>query len=152
MYKRTTCRGQEGAHLFKCRNIVLSDNLHLLSLFRLLHVMACISVQCLQQFCVCYKSGSTHMYSMCCRVFIHHIKSWCWEVVHCIAVDTVLVTTCKECAGNGWLWLLDMCHILQMCSLYVRILLVKYETLHSAWLILDHQYEDYYFIFYMHDK
>ena len=58
-----------------------------------------------------------------------------------VAVDNMfLVTTCKEGAGNGLLWLLGMCHILQMCSLHVRILLVKLKTLHSAWFILGHHF------------
>lgn len=118
----------------------MSDVLHHLLHLGLFCLMACTSVQCLQHFCVCRESGSMHLNSVCCRVFIHHIESRCWKVVvHSIAVDIMfLVTTRKEGTQNGLLCLLGMCHILQMCSLHVRILLVKVKTLHSAWFSLGH--------------
>jgi hypothetical protein len=90
--------------------------------------------------------------SVRCRVFIHHVESRCWKVVvHTVAVDMIfLVTTRKEGAGSGLLWLLGMFHILQMCSLHVRILLVKLKTLHSVWFILGHLHSvHYYDIFYL---
>lgn len=80
------------------------------------------------------------------------LESSCWKVVvHSVAVDIMfLVTTCKEGAGNGLLLLLGMCHILQMCSLHVGILLVKLKALHSAWFILGHLHcVHYYYTFYL---
>jgi len=101
-------------------------------------------MQCLLQFWICCESGSLHLNSVCCRVFIRHVESRCWKVVvHSVAVDMIfLVTTCKEGAGNGLLWLLG---ILQMCSLHVRILLVKLKTLHSVWFILGHPHSVHYY-------
>jgi hypothetical protein len=113
--------------------------LHHLSLVELFRVMPCTSAQCLRQFCVCCEPGSMLLNSVCCRVFICHVESRCWKVVvHLIAVDIMfLLTTCNEGAVNGWCWLLGMCHILQMCSLCVRILLVKLKTLRPVFYILD---------------
>jgi hypothetical protein len=91
-----------------------------------------------------------HLNAVCCRVCIHRAESRCWKVVvHSIAVDIMfLVTTCNEGTGNGLL--LGMCHILQMCSLHVRILMVKLKTLHSAWFILGHLHcVHYYDTFYL---
>jgi hypothetical protein len=95
---------------------------------------------------------SMHLNSLCFRVFIHHVESRCWKiVVLSVAVDIMfLVTTCKEGAGNVLLWLLGVCCILQMCSLHVRILLVKLKKLYSAWFILGHLHcVHYYDTFYL---
>jgi len=145
MYKKRTLRiiikilQDRKVHICSSAGTLLWHVLHHLSLLGLFCLMACTSVQCLLHFCVCCESGSMHLNSMCCRVFIHHVERRCWKVVHSFAVDIMfLVTTWKEGPGSGLLCLLGMCHILQMCALHVRIFLVKLKTLHSAWLILGH--------------
>jgi hypothetical protein len=75
--------------VFLYRNIILSDNLHRLSL---------------RPFC---ESAVQHS-----LLFPFAMSQGSHIVVQCIAVNTrFLLTICKEAAGNAFLQLADVCHI-----------------------------------------